>query len=108
MKSPIQQRVHFIKEVTLPSLTFKSKPHYGQCDIWLGGELAKEVAFIYVFVTILSKHILLCSVAFWFSFLLSCYTIQLTFLKIGPILHPKFFVFCLTRGLKNYKFVQFY
>ena len=44
MKSPIQQRVHLIKEVTLPSLTFQSKPHCGQCDIWLGGELEKEVA----------------------------------------------------------------
>ena len=50
MKSPIQQRVHFIKEVALPSLTFQSKPHCGQCDIWLEGELAKEVVFIHVFV----------------------------------------------------------
>ena len=58
MKYPIQQWVHLIKEVTLPSLTFQSKPHCGQYDIWLGGELAKEVAFIYVFVTILSKPIL--------------------------------------------------
>ena len=58
MKSPIQQRVHFIKEVALHSLTFKSKLHCGQCDILLGGELAKEVAFIYVFVTILNKPIL--------------------------------------------------
>ena len=46
MKSPIQQQVHFIKEVALPSLTFQSEPHCGQCDIWLGGELAKEVASI--------------------------------------------------------------
>ena len=58
MKSPIQQRVHLIKEVALPFLNFQSEPHCGQCDIWLGGELAKEVAFIYVFVTILSKPIL--------------------------------------------------
>ena len=58
MKSPIPKQVHFIKEVTLPSLTFQSKPHCGQCDIWLGGELEKEVAFIYVFVFILSKPIL--------------------------------------------------
>ena len=58
MKSPTQQRVHLIKEVALPSLTFQSEPHCEQCDIWLGGELAKEVAFIYVFVTILSKPIL--------------------------------------------------
>ena len=69
MKSPIQKGVHFIKEVALPSLNFQSKPHCGQCDIWLGGELAKEVAFIFVFVTILSKPILLCSMACWFSFL---------------------------------------
>ena len=58
MKSPIQKRVHLIKEVALPSLTFQSEPYYGQCDIWLRGELAKEVAFIYVFFTILSKPIL--------------------------------------------------
>ena len=45
-KSPIQKQVHFIKEVALPSLTFQSKPHCGQCDIWLGGELAKEVTSI--------------------------------------------------------------
>ena len=57
MKPPIQQQVHFIKEVALPSLTFQTEPHCGQCDIWLGGELAKEVVFIYVFVTILSKTI---------------------------------------------------
>ena len=58
MKSPIQKRAHIIKEVALPSLNFQSKPHCGQCDIWLGGELVKEVAFIYVFVIILSKPIL--------------------------------------------------
>ena len=57
MKYPIQKRAHIIKEVALPSLTFQSKPHCGQCDIWLGGELAKEVTFIYVFVIILSKPI---------------------------------------------------
>ena len=57
MKSPIQKRVHLIKEVAPPSLTFQSEPHCGQCDIWFGGELAKEVPFIYVFVTILSKPI---------------------------------------------------
>ena len=44
-----------MKEVALPSLTFEFELHCEQCDIWLGGELAKEVA--YVFVTILSKPI---------------------------------------------------
>ena len=41
------------EEVTLPSLTFQSTPHSGQCDLWLGGgggggggELEKEVIFI--------------------------------------------------------------
>ena len=58
MKSPIKKQAHIIKEVELASLTFQSKPHCGQCDIWLGRELAKEVAFIYVFVFILSKPIL--------------------------------------------------
>ena len=66
MKSPIQKRAHIIKEVTFPSLTFQSKTHCGQCDIWLGEKLAKEVAFIFVFI--LSKPIFLCSVACWFSF----------------------------------------
>ena len=56
MKSHIQKRAHIIKEVTLPSLTFQSKTHCGQCDIWLGGKLAKKVAFIFVFI--LSKPIL--------------------------------------------------
>ena len=58
MKSPIQKRIHFIKEVALPSLTFQSKPHCGQCDIWLGGELEKEVVFIHVFAIILRKPFL--------------------------------------------------
>ena len=48
MKSPIQKRVNLINEVALPSLTFQSKPHCGQCDIWLGGELAKEVTFTFM------------------------------------------------------------
>ena len=48
--SSVQQRAHLIKEVALPSLTFQSKRHCGQYDIWLGGELAKEVVFINVFV----------------------------------------------------------
>ena len=48
MKYPIQQRVHLIKEVSLPSLTFQSEPHCRQCDTWLGGELAKEVAFTFM------------------------------------------------------------
>ena len=44
MKSHIHQRTHLIKEVSLHSLTFQFEPHYGQCDIWLGGRLVKEVA----------------------------------------------------------------
>ena len=48
MKSPIQQRGHLIKEVSLPFLTFQFEPHCGQCDIWLGEELAKEVAFTFM------------------------------------------------------------
>ena len=50
MKSPIQKRVHLIKEVSLASLTFQFEPHCEQCDIWLGGELAKEVAFTFMFL----------------------------------------------------------
>ena len=56
MNSPIQKRAHIIKEVALPFLSFQSEPHCEQCDIWLGGKLAKEVAFIFVFI--LSKPIL--------------------------------------------------
>ena len=67
MKSPIQKRAHIIKEVALPSLTFQSEPHCGHETFGLGGKLAKEVAFIFVFI--LSKAILLCLVARWFSFL---------------------------------------
>ena len=39
-------------------------------ETWGGGgrELVKEVTYIYVFVIILSKPILLCSLACWFTF----------------------------------------
>ena len=50
MKSHIKKRAHIIKEVALPSLTFQSEPHCGQCDIWLGGKLAKEVTFMFLFL----------------------------------------------------------
>ena len=50
MKSHIQKKAHIIKEVALPSLTIQSKTLCRQCDIWLEGKLAKEVAFIYVFI----------------------------------------------------------
>ena len=39
-----------IEEVALLSLTFQSEPHCEQCDIWSGGELAKEVAFTFMFL----------------------------------------------------------
>ena len=50
MKSPIQKRSHLIKEVTLPSLNFQSKPHFGHEMFGFGGELAKEVAFVFMFL----------------------------------------------------------
>ena len=40
--------LHTTEEVSLPYLTFQSEPHCGQCDIWLGGELAREVAFTFM------------------------------------------------------------
>ena len=89
MKSHIQKRVQLIKEVTLPSLTFQSKPHFGQCDIWLGGELAKEVAFIYVFVTILSKPILYVQ---WLAGFPFCEVVILYSLLFQFKLHPFFVV----------------
>ena len=99
MKYPIQQRVHFIKEVAIPSLTFQSKPHCGQCDIWLGGELAKEVAFIYVFVTILSNPILYIQ---WLAGFPFCEAVILYNLLFQFKLHPFFFFwFCLTCKLEN-------
>ena len=48
MKYPIEKWVYDINKVSLPSLTFQSEPHCGQCDIWLGGELAKEMAFTFM------------------------------------------------------------
>ena len=50
------QRLH-IEEVALPSLTVKSEPHCGRCDIWLGGVRVSEGSgfYIHVFVAILSK-----------------------------------------------------
>ena len=57
--SPIQQRSHLIKEVTLLSLTFQSEPHFGHRDVWVGGRVSEGSGFcIYVFVTILSKPLL--------------------------------------------------
>ena len=49
MKSPVQQRSHLIKEVALLSLTFQFEPHCGHETFELGGELAKEVAFTFMF-----------------------------------------------------------
>ena len=48
MKSPIKKRLHIIKEVSLPSLTFQSEPHCEQCVILLGGDLAKEMALTFM------------------------------------------------------------
>ena len=48
MKSPIQKLSHRIKEVTLPSKNFQSEPHFGHRDVWVGGELAKEVTFVFI------------------------------------------------------------
>ena len=50
MKSPIQQRSHLIKEVTLPSLTFNPSPISNTEMFELGGELAKEVVFVFIFL----------------------------------------------------------
>ena len=101
MKSPIPKRVHFIKEVTLPSLTFQSKPHCGQCDIWLGGggggELAKEVAFIYVFVTILIKPILYVQ---WLAVFPFCEAVILYNLLFQFKLHFFFFFFVVLPNLQ--------
>ena len=40
-----------MKEVTLPSLIFQSESHFRHRDVWVGegGELAKEVAFVFMF-----------------------------------------------------------
>ena len=49
MKFPVKKCSHIIKELTLPSLIFQSEPHFGHRDVWVGGELAKEVAFVFMF-----------------------------------------------------------
>ena len=36
-------------EVTLPSLIFHSEPHFGHRDVWVVGELVKEVDFVFMF-----------------------------------------------------------
>ena len=48
MKSPIHQRVHFIKEVSLSPLNFHSTATLRTMLNLVGGELRKEVLF-YVF-----------------------------------------------------------
>ena len=58
----------------------------------MGGELAKEVAFIYVFVTILSKPILLCLVARWFSFSFFFFEAVILYSLIFQKLYPLFVV----------------
>ena len=95
----LKQRVHLIKEVDFPSLTFQSKPHYGQYDIWLGGELVKEVTFIYIFVTILSKPIFYVQ---WLAGFPFCEAVILYSLLFQFKLHLFFFLwFCLTCKLEN-------
>ena len=69
-------RLH-AKEVALPLLTFQFGPHCGQCDICLGGELAKEVTFtLLISLVLLSKaHCVYLMACFLFHFvkLLVCF-----------------------------------
>ena len=98
MKSPIHQRVNFSKEVALPSLTFQSEPHCGQCDIWLGGSVSEGsgiyLCFCYYFE---QAHFVMFSglLVFLFSEVVILY--NLLFQK----LHQLFFLFFLAHGLKN-------
>ena len=79
MKSPIQKRVHLTKKVSLPSLTFQSEPHCRQCDIWLGGELAKEVAFTFMLLLLFLASPF--CVVQWLAICLVCEVVS-CFLKI--------------------------
>ena len=52
---------HRIEEVALPSLTFQSELHYGQCDIWLGVRVKGGSDFYtFYFVVLLSKAHFVC------------------------------------------------
>ena len=49
-------------EVTLPSLIFHSEPHFGHRDAWVGGgELAKEVDFVFMFCYFVQAHFVMFS-----------------------------------------------
>ena len=65
------------------------------------GELAKEVAFIYVFVTIFSKPILCVQWLVGFPFCEAVILYNLLFqFKLHPFLHPFFFFFVVLPNLQ--------
>ena len=93
-------------EVTLPYLIFHSEPHFGHRDAWVGGggggELAKEVDFVFMFCYhFVQAHFLM------FSGLLGPFSIKLLyitayFFKIWTrFCNKNILWFCLTCGLKN-------
>ena len=51
-------------EVTLPSLIFHFEPHFGHRDAWVGGgggELVKEVDFVFMFCYFVQAHFVMFS-----------------------------------------------
>ena len=80
-------------EVTLPYLIFHSEPHFGHRDVWVGGRVIKGSGFcIYALLVFCASPF--CDVQ-WLAgspFYESCYTLQLTFSKFGPVLAIKLFV----------------
>ena len=92
MKSPIQKGSHLIMEVTLPYLIFHSEPHFGHRDVWVGGRVIKGSGFcIYALLVFCASPF--CDVQ-WLAgspFYESCYTLQLTFSKFGPVFATKTF-----------------
>ena len=49
-------------EVTLTSLIFHSEPHFGHRDAWVGGgELEKEVDFVFMFCYFVQAHFVMFS-----------------------------------------------
>ena len=63
----------------------------------VGGRVSEGSGMYLCFCYYFEQAHFVCSVAYWFSFLGSFYTIQLNFSKIAPTL----FLFCLACSLKN-------
>ena len=102
MKSPNKKRAHIIKKVALPShCHIADNVTFG----WgRGGELTKEVAFIFVFLLLFWASPF-CDVQWLpgFPFCEAVILYSLLFKKLDPFCTLFFFVFCLTCGFEKLK-----